>query len=117
MFMLPQDYELLLYSRSVDFRKSINGLTAILLNEFDDAPVSGKVYVFFNHGRNKLKALYLEKQGYCLWQKRIDKRCFRLPVDLAKLEGIDHGKLTWLRLGLDLRVFEAEAAKELRYFY
>ena len=115
--MLPKGFDYRLYSESVDFRKSINGLQMLLLEEFEGVPAKDCVYVFFNRSRNKLKVLYKERQGYCLWQKRIDKRCFRLPPNLSKLHPLKADEFLWLRLGLDLRVFEEDAARAVGYYY
>ena len=42
----------------VDFRKSINGLAAIVEADMSLPLMSGALFVFCNKGKNKLKILY-----------------------------------------------------------
>ena len=42
----------------VDFRKSIDGLSMIVSNEYNCNPGSGDVYVFYNKNKDKLKMIY-----------------------------------------------------------
>ena len=51
----PQVY---LHRDFVDFRKSINGLTAIVETDMALPLMSGALFVFCNKGKDKLKILY-----------------------------------------------------------
>ena len=51
----------------VDFRKPINGLPLIVEQSLELNPIELALYVFINRKRNKLKILYWEKNGFCLW--------------------------------------------------
>jgi hypothetical protein len=44
---------------------------------------SGHLFVFINKGRDKIKALYWERSGFCLWQKRLEKERFKWPEHLV----------------------------------
>ncbi len=59
----------LLHRQPVDFRKSINGLAAIVEQEIAESAMSGKVFAFCNKNKDKLKVLYWDKTGFALWQK------------------------------------------------
>ncbi|MNR32388.1 IS66 Orf2 like protein [compost metagenome] len=60
-----------LYPKPVDFRKSIDGLAALVeLAVFD--PV---LFVFLNKARNRVKILYWGRNGFCLWLKRLQAAC------------------------------------------
>jgi len=39
--------------------------------------------VFINRQRNKLKALYWHRNGFCLWYKRAEKERFAWPREGA----------------------------------
>ena len=95
-----------LYGEPVDFRKSINGLLIELssIELFKFEPEVG--YIFFNNDKNKLKLLYREQQGFCIWHKRLDGRGFKLQDDLPKLSSINEEHFCGLRSGLDLRFSE-----------
>ena len=62
-----------------DMRKSINGLS-VLVDEYDLDPFSGNLFAFCNRRRDKLKILYWDYNGFCLWYKRLEQHCFRWPI-------------------------------------
>ncbi|EPH2167637.1 IS66 family insertion sequence element accessory protein TnpB [Providencia huaxiensis] len=59
--------EIYLYRESVDFRKSINGLAAIIENDTDLPLGSGALFLFTNKQCDKVKVLYWDKTGFALW--------------------------------------------------
>ena len=68
-----------LYQQTVDFRKSINGLSAIVMAECDLDCQSGALFLFCNKNRDKMKILYWDKTGFALWYKRLEKDRFKWP--------------------------------------
>ncbi|WP_045496873.1 IS66 family insertion sequence element accessory protein TnpB [Vibrio hyugaensis] len=72
--------EICLYRESVDFRKSINGLAAIIENDTDLPLGSGALYLFTNKQRDKIKVLYWDKTGFALWYKRLEKAKYKWPT-------------------------------------
>ena len=54
----------------VDFRKGINGLAILAEEAFELDPFSAQLFVFCNRKRDKIKILYWETSGFCLWQKK-----------------------------------------------
>ena len=73
---LPQIY---LYREVVDFRKSINGLAAIVASETDFSFASGALFLFTNKQKDKIKILYWDETGFALWYKRLEKDKFKWP--------------------------------------
>ncbi|MDE1313560.1 IS66 family insertion sequence element accessory protein TnpB [Vibrio aestuarianus] len=71
--------EIYLYRESVDFRKSINGLAAIIENDTDLPLGSGALFLFTNKQRDKIKVLYWDKTGFALWYKRLEKAKYKCP--------------------------------------
>ena len=57
----------------VDFRKSINGLTVIVEKGMALSPFDSALFVFCNKRRDKIKILYWDKTGFCLWYKRLEQ--------------------------------------------
>ena len=76
MLTAPDIY---LYRESVDFRKSINGLAAIIENDTDLALGTGALFLFTNKQRDKIKILYWDKTGFALWYKRLEKAKYKWP--------------------------------------
>ena len=68
-----------LYTQIVDFRKAINGLSLIVKQEMGLPLFAESLFVFCNRGRDKIKILYWERNGFCLWQKRLEKDRFKWP--------------------------------------
>ena len=81
MLSAPKIY---LYRESVDFRKSINGLAAIIENDTDIPLGTGALFLFVNKQRDKLKVLYWDKTGFALWYKRLEKAKFKWPSQEKK---------------------------------
>ena len=98
---------------NTDMRKSINGLSIIVENNFDLDPFSGHLFVFCNRSRNIMKILYWDRNGFCLWHKRLEKDRFKWPERLGDTCMIDERELMWLVEGLDLE--QKSAYKRLRY--
>ncbi|WP_260280704.1 IS66 family insertion sequence element accessory protein TnpB [Proteus terrae] len=73
-----------LYREFVDFRKSINGLAAIIESETDLPLGSGALFLFTNKQRDKIKVLYWDKTGFALWYKRLEKAKFKWPTQEKK---------------------------------
>ena len=57
----------------VDFRKGINGLAILVEQALEQNPFSEQLFVFCNRSRDKVKILYWELSGFCLWQKSLEK--------------------------------------------
>jgi len=98
---------------NTDMRKAINGLSMLVEDRLDLNPFSGHLFVFCNRRRNIIKALYWDTNGFCLWQKRLEKDVFRWPESEADVWRIDHRQLSWLLAGLELR--QAMAHNRLSY--
>ncbi len=62
-----------------DMRKQINGLAVIVEKDLAKDPFSGALFMFCNKQRKLLKILYWDKNGFCLWLKRLEKDRFPWP--------------------------------------
>ena len=87
---------------STDMRKSINGLSILVEDELDMNPFSGSLFVFCNRRRNMIKVLYWDRNGFCIWMKRLEKHSFQWPNSPEEVMEIDRRQLTWLLDGLTL---------------
>ena len=65
-----------LYNGRVDFRKWIDGLSAIVQFEMDQKIEVESLYVFVSRCRRKVKIIYWDQTGYAVWYKRLEKEKF-----------------------------------------
>ena len=86
----------------VDFRKSINGLAALVEEELELSVLSGALFVFCNKNRDKLKLLYWDNTGFALWYKRLDKHKFKWPKATQTNLALSEQQLHWLLGGFDV---------------
>jgi len=94
-----------------DLRKAANGLTVIVQEEMHEDPFSGRVYMFCNRERKLLKAVYWDKTGFWLSQKRLEKARFPWPDTTEAVQELDTAALKMLLAGIDF----FKAHKELYY--
>ena len=71
---------------NTDMRKAINGLSILVQESMDLDPFSGHLFVFCNRKRNILKILYWDRNGFCLWSKRLEKHFFRWPESSEEVD-------------------------------
>ncbi|MBT6208896.1 MAG: IS66 family insertion sequence element accessory protein TnpB [Woeseia sp.] len=67
----------------VDFRNGINGLAIVVEETLLRDPFSEQLFVFCNRRHDKVKILYWDRSGFCMWQKRLEKARFKWPRKLA----------------------------------
>jgi transposase len=104
--MLPipdRDSRIYLKPGRTDMRKSINGLAAIVEHQFKLNLFENTLFVFCNRKKDILKALFWERNGFCLWHKRLEKDRFPWPDSEAEALEITAEQLTWLLNGIDFR--------------
>ena len=53
--MLPNNCQILLYNKTVDMRKSIDGLSIIISEYLHLNPSDGSIHIFYNKQYDKLK--------------------------------------------------------------
>lgn len=68
-----------LYRQPVDMRKGMNGLSSLVRAELDLDPMAPSVFVFTNRGRDKIKLLLWERNGFWVLYKRLVKQKFHWP--------------------------------------
>ena len=87
----------------VDFRRGINGLSVLLEDTLCLDPFAKQLYVFCNRRRNNIKVLYWEANGFCLWQKRLEKSRFYWPRNSSdEVVTLTAQQLNWLLDGYDI---------------
>jgi transposase len=77
--MIPLDAEIFVAFDPIDLRVSFDLLSGLVRKRFGQDPKSGSLYVFFGKRREKLKALFYDKTGFCILYKRLYRVTFRIP--------------------------------------
>jgi transposase len=84
-----------------DLRKAANGLTVMIQEQMGKDPFNGSVYLFCNRERKLLKAVWWDRTGFWLSQKRLEQDKFPWPVDEAAAEELTAEELSMLLSGID----------------
>ena len=113
MIPLGAETKVYLAPGNTDMRKAINGLSIMVQGILDLDPFSGHLFVFCNRSKTIIKILYWDRNGFCLWQKRLEKHKFKWPKDRNEVQSLDRKELTWLLDGLD--PFAVDPHPELKY--
>lgn len=99
---LFQDSQIYLACGPTDFRRSIDGLAAIVSSQFCLDPFSKSVFLFCNKKNNRLKALVWDDNGFILLYKRLEEGKFQWPKSSDQARLITTRELRWLLEGLSL---------------
>ena len=62
---------------ATDLRKSINGLSLLVEQQFEMDLFTGNLFAFCNRRRDMIKILYWDSNGFCIWLKRLEADQFR----------------------------------------
>ena len=102
MLNLPPSVKVFIAAEVTDMRKSIDALSEVVQSTLNKDPFSGHLFVFCNKRGDKIKILYWDRNGFCLWYKRLERGVFRLPKVQAKVFMIAPNELNLLLEGIDL---------------
>lgn len=110
----PQDgVRVFLGIEAVDMRKSIDSLSVLVAGQLKLDPYSGHLFAFSNRRRTVVKVLYWDRNGFCLWQKRLEREHFRWPETRDDLMDVTMRELHWLLDGLEIE--QSKAHSSLRF--
>lgn len=90
-------------TKPVDFRKGAEGLAALVRETMGADPFSGSVYVFRAKRADRVKLIFWDGTGVCLFVKRLEDRAFRWPKVQDGSMRLTAGELSALLEGLDWR--------------
>ncbi len=78
MLSLPPSVRVFLCLEPTDMRKGIDGLAALVEHRLSMDALSGHLFCFFNKSRDKVKVLFWDTTGFCLYLKRLERGRFHL---------------------------------------
>ena len=103
MFLPEPRVRIWLCTSPVDMRKSYNGLSALVVNQLQEDPLSGQLFVFINRRKTQMKVLYFESTGYCIWSKRLEQGQFNFRVSADGKSLLDFAQLKLLLAGIEVQ--------------
>jgi transposase len=77
--MIPATVRIYVYTQPVDMRRGFDGLALIARDAMEQDPRSGALFVFTNRRADRIKALWWDRNGYCVLYKRAHRAVFELP--------------------------------------
>ena len=93
------------YSKIVDMRKGCYGLCGLVTKDMKRNILSGDVFVFMNKRHNQIKLLQWDKDGFALYEKRLEKGTFEQPDNMQENSDIllSHLELQLILQGIILQ--------------
>lgn len=103
MLSFPSSQRIFAAISPIDFRKSHDGLHAIVKHALKLNPSDGSVFVFFNRRRDRVKLLVWDGNGFWLFYKRLEAGTFRaLPTTRSSRIEMQRAQLSMILEGIDL---------------
>lgn len=94
------NFNIWLCREPVDMRKAINGLVKEVATSFSNQPQNSDLFIFYNKNRSRIKILYYHYNGFCLFQKILDKGIFKIPKIITEHLSLNKKQLNRLLEGL-----------------
>ena len=80
MFGLEESRQYYVCQRYVRMNLGINGLSKLVSQELKRRLLNGDVFIFFGKSRQMVKLLCWDGDGFLLYQKRLERGTFELPM-------------------------------------
>lgn len=89
-------------NRYIDMRKSIDGLSIIVVSQFNLNVLDHSLFIFTNKNRTRIKMLYYESNGFWLFTRRLEHGRFKTKeLEETGVCIITSSQLNWLIEGLE----------------
>ena len=99
---LPDDIRIYIACGKTDMRKSIDGLSAIVSQNFKLDPFENALFLFCGGKRDRMKAILWEGDGFLLLYKRLENGVFQWPRSTEDVREISPQQYRWLVEGLTI---------------
>lgn len=106
MFNLSPSVRIFVCTKSVDMRRSFDGLFGLVQSMIHQDPFSGALFLFRSRRGNFIKVLWWDLDGFAIFAKRLEVGTFCFP-DVRFVDGqyepieIERGELFMLLEGID----------------
>jgi transposase len=111
------DIQIWIGVKPVDMRCAIDGLLIQVSSQLKLNPQARQLFLFYSKGKDKVKGLWWDKNGFILIYKRLECGRFKLPRNLSgdKLE-LTLKQCYWLLAGLDFITLTAQEEILFQYY-
>ena len=113
MIGLPPSSRVWLAAGVTDLRKGFDGLAAICKATLAEDPYSGHLFAFRGRRGDRLKLLWWDGDGLCLFAKRLERGKFVWPRVTSGAVSLSPAQLAMLIEGIDWRRVERTQRPEL----
>ncbi len=99
------DVRIFLCTTPTNMNYSFDRLMSRAEEIFDQDSTSGHLFLFMNRNRDRMKLLFWDRDGFCIFYKRLERGTFQMLRTTHDAEGIEleYSQLVKLLGGLDLR--------------
>ena len=103
MITLPAGTRIWLAAGVTDMRKGFDGLAAQVQAALSESPFTGHVFVFRGRAGDRVKVLWWDGTGLCLFAKRLERGRFVWPQAQSGAVALSAAQLSMLLEGIDWR--------------
>ena len=103
MIGLPAGTRVWLAAGVTDMRKGFDGLAALVQASLSENPFSGQLFVFRGRRGDRVKILWWDGNGLCLYAKRLERGHFVWPRAQSGTVSLSAAQLSMLLEGIDWR--------------
>ena len=103
---LPPSVRIYIATAPCDMRKQIDGIALLVEQVLAQDARSGHLFVAFNRRGDMARILWWDRNGFCLFSKRLEKGVFRMPWKGAEVGAqveMEAAELGLVLEGIDLR--------------
>jgi transposase len=103
MISPPAGVRVWLAAGATDLRKGFDGLAGLVQSQLSGDPFSGQLFVFRGRQGDKIKVLWWDGDGLCLFAKRLERGRFIWPQAASGTVSLTSAQLSMLLEGIDWR--------------
>jgi transposase len=103
MIAVPGGTRVWLAAGVTDMRKGFDGLAAVVQLQLSEDPFSGQLFVFRGRRGDRVKILWWDGDGLCLYAKRLEGGRFVWPQAREGVVALSAAQLSMLLEGIDWR--------------
>ena len=113
MIGLPLGARVWLAAGVTDMRKGFDGLAGLVKSTLAEDPYAGHLFVFRGRRGDRIKVLWWDGDGLCLFAKRLERGRFVWPRATSGVVSLSPAQLSMLIEGIDWRRVERTQRPEL----